>query len=139
MYAFVENQFVPYEKAVLHVSDLSIHRGYGIFDFLKVGNGHPLFMNDYLDRFFQSASAMQLAVPVSRAELSSVIKQFIRRNTLVDHGIKLILTGGYSPDGYQPVKPNLILLPQQIVLPSAAVMDAGVAIITHEYVREFPQ
>jgi branched-chain amino acid aminotransferase len=138
MYAFVENQFVPYEEAVLHVSDLSIHRGYGIFDFLKVGNGHPFFMNDYLDRFFQSASVMKLTVPMSREELSVVIKQFIHRNVLANHGIKLILTGGYSSDGYQPVKPNLILLPQEIVLPTAAVMGAGVNIITHEYVRDFP-
>jgi branched-chain amino acid aminotransferase len=139
MYAFVENQFVPIEKATLHVSDLSIHRGYGVFDFLKIGDGHPFFLNDYLDRFFRSASVMKLHVPVSREQLAAVIYEFIIRNSIVDNGIKLILTGGYSQDGYQPVQPNLILLPQAIVLPPPIVMNAGVSIITHEYVREFPQ
>ena len=36
MYTYLQNQIVPEEKAFLHIRDLSVQRGYGIFDFFKV-------------------------------------------------------------------------------------------------------
>jgi branched-subunit amino acid aminotransferase/4-amino-4-deoxychorismate lyase len=39
MYSFLNNQFLPAEKTFVHVSDLAVQRGYGIFDFFKAVNG----------------------------------------------------------------------------------------------------
>jgi branched-subunit amino acid aminotransferase/4-amino-4-deoxychorismate lyase len=129
---------VPLEKAFLHVSDLAIQRGYGIFDFLKITEGLPLFLEAYLDRFFRSADLMQLPVPLSREELKSHVFDLIRRNDLPLSGMKLILTGGYSPNGYDLGEPNLLLLQQELTLPGPEQVERGIKVITHEYVREVP-
>lgn len=137
MYAFVNNEVVPVSDAAIHVSDLAIHRGYGIFDFFKISDGHVCFLNDYLDRFWNSARIMRLPVPLERDQLVQVVNTLIAKNDLKDSGIKIILTGGYSADGYQIARPNLIMTHHNLVLPTPEVIERGVRIITHDYVREF--
>jgi branched-chain amino acid aminotransferase len=136
MLTYLNTEFVAADRAMLHVTDLAIQRGYGIFEFLKVRKGVPLFLNDYLDRFYRSAEAMQLNVPYSREALQQIIHELLSRNQAVDCGIKMILTGGYSPDAFSIATPNLVI--QQYPLALSDAMAAGVKVITHEYVREMP-
>lgn len=137
-YIFVRGEIVPAEKAVLHVSDLAIQRGYGIFDFFKIQDGHPYFLPDYLDRFYASAAVMRLEVPYDRAALTAIIYELMAKNNVPSSGIKMILTGGYSPDGYQPFEPNLILTQQALTLPTIAQVAQGIKIITHDFIRDIP-
>ena len=137
MYAFINNEILPVSKATVHVSDLALHRGYGIFDFFKISDGHVFFLDAYLDRFFNSASIMRLPVPLDRKVIVQNIYRLIEKNALHQSGIKMILTGGYSPDGYHIAKPNLIMTHHNLVLPGQDVVQEGVRIITHDYVREF--
>ena len=138
MYTYLQNKIVPAEKAFLHVRDLSILRGYGVFDFFKIKDGHPFFLNDYLERFYNSAKIMHLTVPHSHEELESIIYQLIQKNNIEESGIKIILTGGYSEDGYQPAEPNLILTQHPLTLPAKEQIEKGVKIIAHDYVRDLP-
>ena len=138
MYTYLHNEIVPAEKAFLHVRDLAIQRGYGIFDFFKIQDGHPFFLNDYLHRFYNSANVMRLVVPQSPEELKSIIYQLIEKNNIAASGIKMILTGGYSEDGYQPATPNLIITQHPLMLPGKEQIEKGVKIITHDYVRDLP-
>ena len=138
MYTYLHNEIVPAEKAFLHVRDLAIQRGYGIFDFFKIQDGHPFFLNDYLNRFYISANVMRLVVPQSIEELKSIIYQLIEKNNIAASGIKMILTGGYSEDGYQPATPNLIITQHPLTLPGKDQIENGVKIITHDYVRDLP-
>ncbi|MFD2247930.1 aminotransferase class IV [Pontibacter ruber] len=138
LFAYNQGEIMPLEAAFLHVSDLAIQRGYGIFDFCKVQEGIPLFLDDYLDRFFGSATMMELPAPLTEEELRSTITQLILKNNLGLSGIKMILTGGYSANGYDLAEPNLVLIQQPLSLPPQEQIDRGIKIITHEYVREIP-
>lgn len=138
MYSFFNDAFVPVEKNYIHVSDLATQRGYGIFDFFKVVRGKPLFLQDYLDRFYKSADAMRLPVSLSRESLTAIIDELIKKNGVPEAGIKMILTGGYSPDGYEIGKPNLIITQHGLTMPGPALLEKGIKVITHEYVRDIP-
>lgn len=138
MYSFFNNEFLPAEKTFVHVSDLATQRGYGIFDFFKVVSGRPLFLEAYFERFYRSAEAMRLSISLSREELKKVIHELIAKNGQPDCGIKMILTGGYSPDGYEIATSNLIITQHSLTMPGQAVREKGVKIITHEYVRDIP-
>jgi D-alanine transaminase/branched-chain amino acid aminotransferase len=138
MYSFFNSEFLPADKTYIHVSDLATQRGYGIFDFFKVVNGRPLFLDDYFDRFYRSAEAMRLRLLLSRPELEKIIRELIAKNGLPDCGIKMILTGGYSPDGYEIASPNLIITQHKLSMPGPAVLEKGIKVITHEYVRDIP-
>lgn len=139
MLSYLNGEFLPLEKAQLHVSDLSIQRGFGIFDFFRVREFVPLYLENYLDRFFHSAERMSLPDPTERAELRSVIHELIRRNEIAEAGMKIILTGGYSPDAYTPVKGNLIISQHALVFPSVNQVEQGIKVITYPYRRDIPE
>jgi branched-chain amino acid aminotransferase len=138
MYIFLNGKIIPAADAMIHVSDLGLLRGYALFDFLQTINGTPLFLADYLDRFYRSAKAMDLEIPFSRDILTQSIFDLIKKNNLLHSGLKLILTGGYSEDGFTPTTPNFIILESGISpLPSDYQgYTHGVKLILHEYLRE---
>ena len=139
LYAYVRQEIVPLEQAHLHVSDLAIQRGYGVFDFFRIREGRPLFLEEYLSRFYASARLMHLPLPFSDGELKETIYKLMELNGLAVSGMKMILTGGYSDSGYDIVSPNLLLIQQPITLPAQALQERGLKLITQEYVREFPE
>lgn len=139
LYAYVNHQIQPFHEASLHISDLSIQRGYGVFDFLKMKGSKALFVDDYLERFYQSARLMELQVPVTQEELKANVIELAQRNNLEQSGIKMILTGGYSENGYDPGNPNLLLIQQPLILPDQAKVNKGIKIITYEHAREMAQ
>lgn len=138
-FAYVRGQVLPLEQATLHISDLSIQRGYGVFDYFRVFHGKPVFLDDYLERFHASAEAMNLEVPVPDSALREAIDELIRRNNLPLSGMKMILTGGYSENGYDPAEASLIIQQQPLILPGPEMLEQGIKVITHEYVREVPR
>jgi len=139
MLAYLNGEYLPLESAHLHVSDLAVQRGYGIFDFFRVKDSIPLYLEDYLDRFYRSAKHMGLAGMPGRDALRTVVHELIRKNNAADAGMKLILTGGPSPDAYHPVVGNFLISQHPLVLPTSDQVNKGISIITYPYRRELPE
>lgn len=108
-YVLVNGELCPADDANLNIRDLAIQRGYGIFDFLKTVDGKAIFLEDHLDRFYNSARIMHLEVSQTREELKAQIYKLMAANDIPNSGIKITLTGGYSADGYLISEPNLII------------------------------
>jgi branched-chain amino acid aminotransferase len=134
-FVMVNGALVAADKAFLKISDLSIQRGYGIFDFFKTLNGRPIFLEDHLDRFYFSAAQMRLNVKESRDELKVMLSELMQQNNLPDSGVRITLTGGYSADGYMMDQPNMIITQQPLV--NTANL-AAVKLITHRHQRQMP-
>jgi branched-chain amino acid aminotransferase len=137
-YVFINDQFVRQEQAMVPVSDLSIQRGYALFDYLKIVEGVPLYLNEHLDRLYYSAAQMRLPLPPGREELTNIIHQLIKRNLLPHSGIRITLTGGASPDGYSIAAPNLIVSQSPLELPTKEGFNRGIKLMTHEHQRQLP-
>jgi branched-chain amino acid aminotransferase len=135
---FLNDQFIPGEKAVLHFRDLSVQRGYGVFDFFKVINSNPVFLEEHLSRFYYSAEEMRLTVGYTPDELRKIIFELLQKNATADTGVRITLTGGYSEDGYQLSKPNLILSLHSYAPPSKNQFEKGIKLITYEHQRQLP-
>ncbi len=132
----VNGELLPVEAAKLRVDDLSILRGYGLFDFFLARRGRPLFFEDYLDRFLRSARLLHLSVPYDRPTLKRMVLDVLAANGEPDAGLKLVLTGGYSPDGYTPaVTPNLVILQSPLPVYPARRYEEGVKLMGHAYHR----
>lgn len=137
-WVFVQNNFLEAAEASLSISDLSINRGYGVFDFVRTHNSIPVFINDHLDRFYASADAMHLQVPYSRAKLLEIIQSLQEKNNLPSSGIRITLTGGESADGYSLEKPTLFITQQPLELPSEEKFHTGLKMITYQHQRQLP-
>lgn len=138
MIVFVNGDFLPEEKASLGIGDLAIQRGYGVFDFLRTRRNVPLFIDDYLDRFFRSAEKMFLQPSYSQGQVKSFIYELLEMNAVPESGIRMIMTGGYSINGYHPAVPNLVIIQQPLTIPGADTFSRGAKLITHEYQRDLP-
>jgi branched-chain amino acid aminotransferase len=138
-WTFINDGFVKEEDAKLHFRDLSILRGYGIFDFFKLKGPTPLFLDEHLDRFYASAHQMHLPVSFSRQELKDLVQLMIQKNDAVDCGIRLSLTGGYSPDGFQVAKPNFIISQHDFQQPGKEQFEKGIKLMTYEHIRQLPE
>lgn len=136
-YIYLNGLIVPAEQALLHVNDLGLLRGFGIFDFFRAIDGKPIFIEDHLDRFENSARLMGLKIPTSREELKAIILEIIRQNPQPLLGVKMVMTGGYSEDGYSPAeKSNLIVIGKPFAFKPA---DIGMKLMSIEYRREIPE
>lgn len=136
-YTYINGELVLEKDAKILVTDLAVQRGYGIFDFLKTVNGKIIFLEDYLDRFYNSAAVMNLAIQLDRVELRTEIEKLLAKNNLENSSLKLILTGGYSEDGYQVTTPNLIMVqaPYQY---NADSFQKSLSLLSHNYQRQLP-
>lgn len=137
LFTIINGEFIDQENARLHISDLAIQRGYGIFDFFKTINNRPIFLEDHLDRFFFSVSEMNLKSDLKRSQLKKMVLQLIEKNDIGNSGVKITLTGGYSEDGYSIAKPNL-LITQAPFEYKRSQFDKGIHLITNEHQRQLP-
>ncbi len=139
MQLYFNGQFIDDSIDLPITKELSFLRGFAIFDFFGVRGGVPLFIEDYMDRFYQSAELVGLKVPVDRAQLLADIHVLINNNNLRKAYFKLILTGGFSLDGFRIGAPNIYIMPQVLVEhPEERYLD-GVKIIMDAYKREMPE
>jgi len=136
LYVWVNDLLIPGDEAQINIADLAVQRGYGIFDFFKTINAKPVFLEEHLDRFFNSASYMRLEIKTNRDELRSKILKLLNKNNLDESGVKIILTGGFSADGFAIAEPNLIISQQSFKI-SKDLNEEGISLITHEYQRQF--
>ena len=134
----INGKYVDAAEAALPVTDLAILRGYGIFDYFRVKNFVPLFVRDHVERFARSAERMQLELPVSPSQLKKDIERLIEKNQVPDAGIRLLLTGGVSPDGFSPGTPNLLILQHAYPHYDAHLYEQGAIVLLDEFERQTP-
>jgi branched-chain amino acid aminotransferase len=138
MWTFLNDTFIEEEKALLHATDLSIQRGYGVFDFFKVVDGVPVFLNDHLERFYYSAGEMRIDIGYPKEEMKRVILDLLNKNKASDTGVRITATGGYSPDGYQLAKPNLVISLRPFSSPTEEQLSKGITLMSYEHQRQLP-
>ena len=139
LYCFAQNQISLLENAGVPVGDLLVQRGYGIFDYLRVSNNKPLFIDAHLDRLFNSAEIMRLSIALSKEELKKIVADLIQKNNIPFSGIRLIIAGGDAPDGYTITKPHLIIIQQPLEAPPAQMSTKGIQLVSHFYQRQLAE
>jgi branched-chain amino acid aminotransferase len=135
---YINNHFLEYSDAKIHISDLGIQRGYSIFDYFLEMEGKIPFLEDYLDRFYISAERLNMEVPLEREMMKEKIGYLIQQNRLGTSGIKLLLTGGFSEDLYSQSTPNFMIL-NLPVKRRPGEFGAGEKLLLLDYTRHLPE
>ncbi len=108
---YIDDQFVPANKASIPVNDLALLRGYGVFDLIRTYTGSPLLLKEHLHRLERSACEIGLSLPWSQEELTQIVLQTLEKNNHVESNIRIIVTGGPSIDFITPQgHPRLLVL-----------------------------
>ncbi len=136
---YIDGDYVEAQAARLPVDDLSVLRGFGVFDFLRTYGGRPFHLEDHLARLKRSAELIGLEVGRPLAEIAAIVNETLRRNGHAEANIRIVLTGGSSPDCFLPAgRPRLLIMVTPLVPPPATWYRDGVGIITTPYSRYLP-
>jgi D-alanine transaminase/branched-chain amino acid aminotransferase len=133
----MNGEFKPKDQCFLHITDLSIHRSYAVFDYLIFIDKVPIYIEDYLMRFRNSVKLMGLELPFSDSELENIVLELINVNRIDMGGIKFLYTGGYAANGYDAEKPNFIIMHMAYPHVPEKYFKNGIKLILENYVRDF--
>lgn len=137
---YVNGQFVPKEEALIPVYDLGLLRGLGIFDFFRVIDSVPIFVEDHLERLQRSLDLLDLQTGLTAQDWTGLIYQVIRVNNARRAGFRVVVTGGFSEDGYSiPAQKNIYLMAHTLPENDPAQYANGIRILTAEYHRDMPE
>ena len=137
---YVDGKFVPSDQAMIPVNDLAVLRGYGVCDIMRTYKGKPYFLNEHIKRLENSAKEIGLSLPWSTKEITDLVLETLKKNHLIDEAnIRIVITGGSSPDFFYPQGPPrlLILITDMNRLPDSWY-EKGVKVITHPLERTLP-
>ncbi|HPD51780.1 MAG TPA: branched-chain-amino-acid transaminase [Methanoculleus sp.] len=113
MIIYLDGRFVPEEEARVSVFDHGLLYGDGVFEGIRAYNGKIFRLDEHLARLYDSAKAIDLAIPLTKAEMTEVIKETLRQNSLRDAYIRPIVTRGRGDLGLDPLKcakPTVIVI-----------------------------
>ncbi len=136
---YINGQFVADEQAQISVNDLSVIRGFGVFDFLRTYNGVPFHLDDHLKRLERSARLIGLKLPHPTAEIGEIVQATLARNHHQESNIRIVVTGGLSSDGITPGdSPRLLVMVTGVKPMPAEWYTKGVKVITSHVDRFMP-
>jgi branched-chain amino acid aminotransferase len=140
---WVNGELRPRAEAVVSVFDSGFVLGDGVWEGIRVANGHPAFLERHLDRLFEGAKAIMLDVGMSRDALTAAIYDTIGGNHMTDGvHIRLMVTRGVKSTPYQD--PRVTVGPATVVIiaehkePMPATVTEGITLFTTHVRRATP-
>jgi len=102
MIIYLNGRFVPEEEASVSVFDHGFLYGDGVFEGIKAYDGRVFALDEHVDRFFESATSLQIVLPLSRDEMKEAILETLRRNKLKNAYIRPVASRGPGALGLDP-------------------------------------
>lgn len=138
---YLNGRIVPLAEAAISPLDIGLLRGYAVFDLLRTACGRPFMLAEHLRRLRASAGHLGMAVPATDAEIASAIDELLALNSHAEATVRLVLTGGVSPDGmtFDPTTPTFFILTHDLHEPPVSLYEQGGALVMREHRREVPE
>jgi branched-chain amino acid aminotransferase len=138
---YISGEYFAKEDAKISVYDHGLLYGDGVFEGMRSYSGKVFRLSEHMDRLWQSARAICLEIPLSKAEMSKAVQETLRRNELTDAYIRLIVTRGSGTLGLDPNRcshPQVIIITDHIALYPAEYYENGLEIVTASTIRNHP-
>ncbi len=138
---YVNGRFVSKEDALISAFDLSVLRGYGVFDYVQLYKGKPFYLLEHLKRLAWSADQVELELPMSLDEISTIFYLLLEKNPPIDAGVRFVLTCGIgSSEQIEPMgRSNLMLLFHPITLYPIITYEKGMKAALSRQMRVMPE
>jgi len=130
---YLNGQLVDKEKAVVSVFDHGLLYGDGVFEGIRAYHGRVFKLVEHLDRLFNSARALLLALPLSKKQFEEAVLETLRANRLKDAYIRLVVSRGAGDLGLDPRKcgaPTIFIITDKITLYPQEFYEKGLTVIT---------
>ncbi|MGH6901310.1 MAG: D-amino-acid transaminase [Geminicoccaceae bacterium] len=131
--AYVNGRYRPLQSAAVAPEDRGYQFGDGVYEVIMVLGGRFHDLERHLDRLQRSLAAIEIAPPMSRPALVSVLGETVRRNRLSDALVYLQVSRGTAPRNHafpKRARPSLLVTVRRPALPGEREREEGVGVIT---------
>ncbi|HLZ76250.1 D-amino-acid transaminase [Phenylobacterium sp.] len=133
--AYVNGRFTPHADATVHIEDRGYQLADGVYEVWALFGGKLADPEGHFARLERSLGELSIEMPMSRAALTMVLKETVRRNRVTEGLVYLQVTRGVAPRDH--AFPNPAVRPAVVITVSRvdrAQSDAraarGVGVVT---------
>jgi D-alanine transaminase len=135
-FVYVNGRFVRHGDAVVHVEDRGYQLADGVYEVWSVMGGKLADAEGHFVRLARSLDELRIPMPMSRAALTTVLRETLRRNGVVEGLLYLQVTRGVArrdhafPEG--DVRPAVVVTAKRVDRAAAeakAMKGAGVVTV----------
>lgn len=133
--AYVNGRFVPHADAYVHIEDRGYQLADAIYEVWALFDGKLADADGHFARLARSLSELSIAMPMSRAALTIVLREAVRRNRVRDGLVYLQVSRGVAPRDHAfpagEVKPAVVITVKATDLAAGeAKAMKGVGVVT---------
>lgn len=140
---YVNGELKPRPEATVSVFDSGFVLGDGVWEGLRIVDGHPAFLDAHLDRLYEGAQAIAMDIGLDREALTGAIYRTLAANAMHDGvHVRLMVTRGLKRTPYQD--PRVVVGPATIVIipeyknPLPETATRGLKLFTVHVRRGYP-
>lgn len=115
----------------LPVQNREVQYGFGVYETIKVIQGHPLYLDEHLNRLFHSAAGIGLAHPYTYNLIASWVALLIATDAIKEATLRILLLGTEVP--------RLIISASDPLIYPERYYNEGVQAISYQGERFLPQ
>jgi branched-chain amino acid aminotransferase len=137
---YIDGTLYEQSEAKISVFDHGLLYGDGVFEGIRFYQDRVFRLDEHMDRLWDSAKAITLDIPLSRAAMIEATLETIRHNDLHDGYIRLLVTRGVGSLGLSPDscrRPSVIIIAATIALYPESLYEKGLTMATCS-VRRIP-
>ena len=99
---YINGKLFDKEDAKISVYDHGLLYGDGVFEGIRSYGGKVFRLDEHLDRLWNSAKAIWLEIPMTKAEMAKAIDDTLAVNDIKDGYIRVVVTRGAGTPGTRP-------------------------------------
>jgi len=132
-----------YEKADAKISvyDHGLLYGDGVFEGIRIYDGKIFRLKEHVDRLFESAQAIKLEIPLTRAQMIEAIRNTVTANSKKNGYIRPLVTRGAGALGLDIRKttdPQVVIIVDDISMYPPELYENGMELATVATIRNHP-
>ncbi len=142
MKIYLNGDLVEEQDAKISVFDHGLLYGDGIFEGTRIYNGRVVFLDEHIDRLFESAKVIDLDIGMTKEEIKAATIETCKANGLNNGYLRHLVTRGVGTLGLNPYlceKASVIIIAADIQLYPADLYETGLKIITAGTIRNLPE
>ena len=139
---YINGEFFHRSEATVSVLDSGFLLGDGVWEGIRLHEGKLLHFDAHMDRLFNGAELISLAINLNRNELQQAIQKTLDKNQMEsDIHIRLIISRGLKKTPYQHPKvtlgdPTIVIIPEYKVA-NQDVARKGIKLASVETIRDY--
>ena len=109
---YINGLFTPLRNAKISILDRGFCYGDGLFETLRASNGQIFYIQQHIDRLFDSLQQVLIELPMTRLELTKAVKETLARNKYKNAIIRLMVTRGDTESNIKidsKIHPTLVI------------------------------